>query len=656
MDPKEILKLIKERGLNDDLKKELIRELNTQNQTRSFDVEIKADQIDKENRTIKDLALSSEEPYERWFGFEILDHSPGAVRLDRLNNGAPFLANHDSEKHIGIIVKDSAKIGKDKILRISPRFSKSGYNKEALRIWDDTLDNIRTKTSVGYIIHELILEKQTDEGPDIYRVTDWEPLEGSSVSLAADDSMGVGRDRDIHQADKDLMDKLKKAKEGKLSKEEIEKIVEIKTNNLLNIRSKTQMDEKEKKELEEKAKKDRKQAVDDALAKREEEIDEITKLCKAHNIDVIEILKTRPSLAEARGLILDKVGDNVPLQQPMGGLDLSRNDAIKYNVWNFIRAAAENNPEICAFEKEVSNTIAKRVGKASRGYYVDYGALSRGRPYRREITVGAGSADKLVAVDLQDQDFIDLLHNEMVMGQLGVRFMPGLVGNVDFPKKSATSIAYWVGESGAASESDITFGNYTLSPKTISALVRYSRQTALQTTPAMHNIVLEDVINVIKLAVDLAIIAGTGADNQPTGIINTGGVGAGVSGTSFTFGKAVDMITEVRAANARGDGMAYLTNPTIAGTLQQREVVTNYPTFIIANGQMAGRRVLDTNQVPANHIIFGDFRQVRIGEWGILELQINPYNDDGGVKVIPFFSTDFGIDQPGGLTVVDDFS
>jgi hypothetical protein len=54
------------------------------------------------------------------------------------------------------------------------------------------LDGIRRNASVGYVIHELVLEKQ--EG-DLYtyRVTDWEPLEGSLVSIPADPSVGVGR-------------------------------------------------------------------------------------------------------------------------------------------------------------------------------------------------------------------------------------------------------------------------------------------------------------------------------------------------------------------------------------------------------------------------------------------------------------------------------
>ena len=54
------------------------------------------------------------------------------------------------------------------------------------------LDGIRTKVSVGYVIHAATL---TEKGEDIdtYRVTDWEPYECSLVSVPADATVGVGR-------------------------------------------------------------------------------------------------------------------------------------------------------------------------------------------------------------------------------------------------------------------------------------------------------------------------------------------------------------------------------------------------------------------------------------------------------------------------------
>jgi HK97 family phage major capsid protein len=150
------------------------------------ELRIQTREIDTESRTV-DLAFSSEHGVQRWWGVEILDHAPGSVRMDRLRDGAPLLLQHDSNRQIGVI--ESARIDKDKIGRSGVRFSRSALGEE---IMQDVADGIRTKVSVGYMIHDMVLERSGDDG-DIYRITDWEPIEISIVSIPADNSVGVGR-------------------------------------------------------------------------------------------------------------------------------------------------------------------------------------------------------------------------------------------------------------------------------------------------------------------------------------------------------------------------------------------------------------------------------------------------------------------------------
>ncbi len=142
--------------------------------------------VNVEARTV-DLAFASEVPYERWWGIEILDMSAKSVRMDRLKNNAALLLNHDRDQQIGAI--ESARIDGDKKGRARVRFSRSALGEEILK---DVSDGIRSKVSVGYMIHELVLEKKQDD-LSTYRVTDWEPFEISIVSVPADDTVGVGR-------------------------------------------------------------------------------------------------------------------------------------------------------------------------------------------------------------------------------------------------------------------------------------------------------------------------------------------------------------------------------------------------------------------------------------------------------------------------------
>ncbi len=142
--------------------------------------------IDKEARTVW-LSIASDRPYERWWGVEVLDVKSSSIRDERLKSGAALLVGHDPDDQVGVVEK--YEITNDRKLRVLARFSRSARAEE---IWQDVLDGIRRNTSVGYVIHDLVLEKQ--EGDTYtYRVTDWEPLEGSLVSIPADPSVGVGR-------------------------------------------------------------------------------------------------------------------------------------------------------------------------------------------------------------------------------------------------------------------------------------------------------------------------------------------------------------------------------------------------------------------------------------------------------------------------------
>lgn len=148
---------------------------------------IEREGMDTEARTAW-LSIASEEPYERWWGVEILDLGKGSIRDKRMRSGAPLLVGHDTADQVGVV--EEFEIASDRKLRILARFGRSARAEE---IWTDVLDGIRRNTSVGYVIHNIVLEKQTED-VNTYRVTDWEPYEGSLVAVPADPTVGVARD------------------------------------------------------------------------------------------------------------------------------------------------------------------------------------------------------------------------------------------------------------------------------------------------------------------------------------------------------------------------------------------------------------------------------------------------------------------------------
>lgn len=158
-------------------------------------IEIRAkDIISVEDRTLR-LSVSSELPVLRssfwrdpWV--EILGHKRGEVNLDRLNDGAPWLFNHDNfsrENRIGVVESATLKNRRiEAVVRLSKR-------DDVDDIWQDIQDGILRNVSVGYTINEKVLTREGKGAPSEFRVTDWTPFEVSSVSTPADQTVGIGR-------------------------------------------------------------------------------------------------------------------------------------------------------------------------------------------------------------------------------------------------------------------------------------------------------------------------------------------------------------------------------------------------------------------------------------------------------------------------------
>jgi HK97 family phage major capsid protein len=207
--------------------------------------------------------------------------------------------------------------------------------------------------------------------------------------------------------------------------------------------------------------------------------------------------------------------------------------------------------------------------------------------------------------------------------------LSGLQGNVTIPKQTAGGTAYWLtNEATAITESQQTLGQLSMTPKNVGAYTEISRQLMQQSSPAADMLVMNDLSRVLALAIDLAALEGSGASGQPTGISNTASIGA-VTGTTIAYSGILEFQTDVAAANALAANCAYVTTPAVAALLAARQRFTSTDTPLwqgnVLDGTVSGFRAMSTNQVTAASMIFGDFSQVVIGEWGMLELALNPY-------------------------------
>ena len=139
--------------------------------------------VDEDERRVR-MSISSEQPVERSYGMEVLDHTEESVDLKFLRSGhAPLLLNHNHDEVLGVI--ESVELDSEaRRLRANVRFGRSALAEEVYR---DVLDGIRGNVSIGYTVKRM----KKEDGQ--HRAMSWSPVEASIVSIPADVTVGVGR-------------------------------------------------------------------------------------------------------------------------------------------------------------------------------------------------------------------------------------------------------------------------------------------------------------------------------------------------------------------------------------------------------------------------------------------------------------------------------
>lgn len=582
--------------------------------------------IDEAARTAM-LAFASEAPYERYWGIEILETTATSMRQGRLRSGANLLCDHDTRDVVGVV--ESVEVGADRVARALVRFGKSARAEE---VWQDVRDGIRRNVSVGYLIHKAVLVETGDKA-DTYRVTDWEPYEVSLVSVPADASVGVGRSLEAPSAPQ--------AKEPAPATEPTPTETPKET-----------------------------RTMSDPVITPAAPVVQVVET-RNHAAEIAKIAATIPGGADLAMRSL-QAGHTVEQFQaeamralaskplPTADIGLSAKETKQFSVVRAIHALA--NPtdgaaqRAAAFEFEASQAVAGKMGKAARGFFVP------NEVQRRDLVVGTPTAGgNLVATELLSGSFIDMLRNAMVIDRMGVRMMTGLVGQIAIPKQTGSATAYWVAENGAPTESQQAVGQVTMSPKTVGAFTDISRKLTLQSSISVEQMVNQDLATVLGLAIQQAAISGTGASNQPSGLLTliTPSVIGGANGLAPDWAHIVGLETAVSVANADMGTLGYLTNTKVRGKLKTTEKFTGtsgQPIWDNSGQPLNGYNAGVTNAVPSNlvkgtsgatasAIVFGNFADLMIGMWGSLDIMVDPYTGStaGTVRVVALQDVDVAV-------------
>ena len=267
-----------------------------------------------------------------------------------------------------------------------------------------------------------------------------------------------------------------------------------------------------------------------------------------------------------------------------------------------------------------------------------------------------------IGSSLIDTEFMDILaplRDRMILSQAGASLMTGLRGNIDIPTYSGGTAA-WEQENAKAQDGGGTFSHKTMKPKRLTSILTVSRQLLVQDTLSVEQLLRSDLINAVRGKLESTILGGhEHSENMPDGLFT----GFAAAPVGLNWKSVVDMETQSDLSNALDGNIAYILHTVLNGkakTAVKADAATAKSHgalgFIMeTDGSMNGYRTFRTNAVSTNATteenedgelvpvpatawgaIFGNFSDLLIGQWGALDLMVDPYTraDEAFVRII----------------------
>ena len=574
--------------------------------------------------------LASETPVDRGGYLEVLSHRPADVDLRRAP--LPLIVQHDhTQLNVGVVEQVRIEGGK---LRGLARFSSGA---QAQQILADVKAGIVRSLSVGY----QLLKTLTETGNTVR--FSWLPYEVSVVSVPADIEAGFYRSLNHSTKGRNIMTDIT--------------ITENDTTSRSQRRSSNHgtLDERER-------------------------VQEIAAIGHAHNLqnDANRAIADGTSLDAFRALAMSRIKDTgaLRLAESSDELGMSRREVEQFSFVKAILAQVDPNfaRRSAGFELEASRAMEQKLGKPPQGIYVPSEVLR----HQRDLMAGTDGGS-LVATNLLADSFITLLRKRSHVVNLGATVIGDLVGNVAIPSQSGAAAAFWVAEGGSPIESQQVFGQVPLAPKTVGAFTDFTRRMLLQATPDIEAIVRADLAGIIGVEMDRVAIHGSGAANEPRGILNTSGIGSvsiGANGGAITWAHVLQLEEALAKANADDGALAYATNNKVRRALKgtTKVVADAGAGFIWSDeartpdgyGSLNGYKSAASNNVPSNLVkgtgtnlsamIFGNWADVLIGQWGGLDILVDKFasGTSGGTRVVALLDMDIAIRRAASFAAIID--
>ena len=239
---------------------------------------------------------------------------------------------------------------------------------------------------------------------------------------------------------------------------------------------------------------------------------------------------------------------------------------------------------------------------------------------KRAVTVqGEGGVHDQV-VETEIEGILEPLYANSVLAKLGARWYTGLpMGDVQIPLMGKSAVK-WEGEVDEADATGNTFTTVKLQPKRLSAYIDISKQLLAQDTIGVESAIRRDLVNALNDKLEATLFGDAAATSEkPAGLFYN------VSETNVDdFAGLCAFEAAVENENVYGN-MKYVMNPSAKAAFRCMIKGTNATGMVYEAGEMDGIETYVTTNVASKKFIYGDFSNLVIGNWGDIEITIDPY-------------------------------
>ena len=239
---------------------------------------------------------------------------------------------------------------------------------------------------------------------------------------------------------------------------------------------------------------------------------------------------------------------------------------------------------------------------------------------RAAITVTAEHDD---VIETEFENLLAPLRAKNVLANAGAKYLSNLVGDVQVPIMGASSVG-WAGEVADAADGASGFTSVTLSPKRLTAYIDISKQFLAQDSIDAENMIKQDLVNAISTKLEETILgAASGSTTQPEGIFHAIPMSASTSAITAYSG-VCDAESVVEDSNILGQPVYVMSNKAKA-VFRAMPKSSKSTQLVYEGGELDGTPVFSTSNISDKKFIYGDFSNLVIGNWGGIDLTVDPY-------------------------------